>query len=182
MNSTNSLALILISVGMFFLFTRPMYASLSTILTQKQGYGETLEKVRSINELQKALSSQLGKLSAEEKEKVATLLPDSANITKFVSDVDAVASRHGISIDAVSYAETNKDSSASVSEGTVPEEFSSMTLDLSFSADYADIKAFVSDLERSLRIIDIRSISSDTGKAGIYKYKVVAEIYWLKSN
>lgn len=180
MNSTNSLALILISVGMSFLFTKPMYASLSAALAEKDGYEDTLEKVRSINELQKTLSNQLSKLSAEEKGKVATLLPDSADITKFVADVDAVASRHGISIEAVSYTETNKDASASVSEGVVPEEFSSMSVDLSFAADYADMKSFVSDLEKSLRIIDIRSISSDAGKAGIYKYKVTAEIYWLK--
>ena len=48
-----------------------------------------------------------------------------------------------------------------------------------FASSYDNLKKFLSDIESSLRLIDIRSIDFNLSDKGIHNYKVTTEIYWL---
>lgn len=182
MNNTSSISLIFIAAGMLFFFGKPMYADIVDLQVKQAGYEDALAKVLAINDTTKELNSKINNLSEEDKQKIETLIPDSSDMTKLIADIDTVAARYNILIDDISYAGSNADAAASPSEAKVPVSYSSALINFGFSANYDNLKIFLSDLEKSLRIIDIRSIQFSQTESGQYNYKVSAEIYWLPSD
>lgn len=182
MNRTNSIALGLIAIGIFYFLTKPMIASLADLSAKKDEYQTALDKLNSLEELKKTLSDKMNSLSDEQKQELQTLLPDDPGTVKLVSDIDSTASKYGISIDKISTAPVNSDSAASVADAAPAKNYNSELINFSFSADYPHLKSFLNDLESSLRLVDIRYIELNTGnKGGVNDYKVSAEIYWLNS-
>jgi len=179
MNNTNSIALILISCGLFFFFGKPMIADLSDLLAKKAEYTDALAKINSIQETTSSLTTKLNALSDTEKSQIQVLLPGKPDTVKFISDIDSAASKQGISIDNISYNNVNTDTSGSVAGAPPPNDYSSMMLNFSFASDYPHLKAFLTDLESSLRLMDIRQVSLAVGEKGVFTYRVSAEIYWM---
>ena len=182
MNSLNSIFLIFISIGGFFFFTKPMLADLSALSDKKTEYQSSLEKLNSIEEIQKGLTEKLDSLGASEKEKLETLLPDSPGSVKLAADIDGMASRHGISVDKISYTKKNDDQGQSIAGAPAGKTFQSTMLTFSFTSDYSHLKNFLSELESSLRLLDLRSIDLTVGEKGVYNYNLSAEVYSLNSN
>lgn len=180
MNNTNSTAILLISVSLFFFFTKPMLASLTDLLAKKDEYQNTLDKLNQIEDIKKNLTDKINGLSDQEKKNLQVLLPDGPETTKLVADIDGKASKHGISIDKISYGEINRDQGQSVSEGAPPPVYQSELLGFEFTTDYSHLKDFLADIESSLRLIDIRSVDVNQAEKGINnRYRINAEIYWL---
>ncbi len=179
MNSFTSLFLIFLSAGAFFFFTKPSLADLSALNAKKSDYEATLKKLSSIAEIEKSLIEKMNSLPEESRAKLGILLPDSPSMVKLVSDIDATAARHGISLDQISYLRSNNDAGASVATAVAPRTYQSTTLNFSFTADYDHLKGFLNDLEANLRLLDVRSIDINGGAKGVYDYKISAEVYSL---
>lgn len=179
MNTTNSTAILLISVALFFFFTKPMISNLNDLLSKKDEYQSALDKINSIEELKKNLTDKINGLSDQEKKNLQIILPDAPGTTALIADIDAKASKHGISIDKIQYSPVNNDASQSVSDAAPAKIYSSMLVGFTFTADYTHLKDFLSDVESSMRLIDIRSVDLQQNEKGISTYKVDAEIYWL---
>jgi hypothetical protein len=58
--------------------------------------------------------------------------------------------------------------------------FGIATLGFSVTASYKTFKNFLGDLERSLRIIDVKTLSFSAGDKDQYEYNLEINSYWLK--
>ena len=180
MNSTNSIALIVLATGIFFFFTKPELALLSDTLSKKQEYQDALVKINSIEQIKSGLSDKLNSLSDSDKSEIQTLLQDSLGQVRLVSDIASVASKNAISIGDISFASVNDDSASSVSGAAPSKDYKSSLVSFSFTSDYAHLKSFLTDLESSMRLIDVRNIDIASNQKGVYSYKISAEVYYLQ--
>ena len=57
---------------------------------------------------------------------------------------------------------------------------SSAAISFSVSASYETLKLFLSDLARSLRLVDIESLSFTAAERNLYDYQITLRTYWLK--
>ena len=89
-----------------------------------------------------------------------------------------MARKFGIPIGGFNASATDE-KSAVIGESEAP--YGTLTLSFNVTASYTTFLAFMRDLERSLRILDISSIkfgASDTSQ--VYDYEVTIKTYWLK--
>jgi Tfp pilus assembly protein PilO len=117
-------------------------------------------------------------VSAEDMANLLKLLPDNIDNVRLIIDIDEMAKAHGLPIGGFK-AETSADTSKVI--GASKANYGTLTLSFSVSANYNAFLAFMKDLERSLRILDITSINfnaSDT--RSVYDYSVTIKTYWLK--
>ena len=182
MNITNSFALILISLGLFFLLGKPAFSNISALKTEKQEYRTAIEQINLFENKKNELITKLNNIPASDRQRIETFLPTKERIIRLITDIDGIASKHGISIASADSGEPRTDLSRSVSELPEQKIYNSKTIDITFSSDYANLIKFLVDLEKSLRIIDVRSITFGQGTdfSSVYNYKVSLEVYWLK--
>jgi Tfp pilus assembly protein PilO len=185
MNNTNSLALILVASALFFFFGKPVFSEISIVQSEIEGYKSSIGQVNMLTAKKDELLLKLNSISGEDRKRVETFLPIKEGMIRLIADIDGVAARHGISISGVSFSETNNDVSSSVIGAPEPKPYQSSTINLSFSSNYQNFKQFLNDLEKSLRLIDIRSIElsqpSEVLNPDVYQYKISAEVYWIKN-
>ena len=112
-----------------------------------------------------------------------TFLPTNDGIIRLIADIDGVASRHGITIASADSGQVRTDLSRSVAALPESKPYDSRIIDITFSSSYDDLMDFLLDLEKSLRIIDIRVIDFTEPAPGakLTQYKVSLEVYWLKN-
>jgi len=91
-----------------------------------------------------------------------------------------MASRHGISIRSVKVTTGAAENAGLI---VLPEDgrvFERATVSFDFVSNYGNFTRLLADIEKSLRIMNIKSISFQTGESGLYNYQVSVETYWLK--
>ncbi len=184
MNNTKALALILISFGLFFFMAKPLFNSISVLQKQKQEYRAAIDRVRQVEEKRDKLLTKLNDIPALEKARVESFLPTEDEVVRLMADIDAIASKYGISIEEIKSGPANFDAARSTSEAPRERPYNSKLLSFSFSSDYQNLAGFLIDLEKSLRIIDIRSIEFSQGSdsESVYRYRVDAEVYWVNKS
>jgi len=99
-----------------------------------------------------------------------------------------LAGRHGMALQNVTLSNptevANKGAIGAIGSGR--QKFNSLTLKFATHGTYADFKGFMEELERSLRIVDLASLSlqeADNNQAGQeprYRYDITIRTYWLK--
>ena len=183
MGTTNSLALILISLGLFFLVGKPAFSDISRFQAEKQEYTDAIEQINSFESKKDELLTKLNNISPEDRQKMETFLPTKEGIVRLIADIDGIAAKRGIGIESANIVESKTDISRSVSEAPQAEIFGSKTIDITFASNYDALINFLNDLEKSLRVIDVRAINFSQGAelTTVYHYRVSLEVYWLKN-
>ncbi len=177
MSPTSAISYIIVAFSVVYAFTLPAFRDLSLLLDEKAAFAGMVAKASEIEERKNTLLAEFNKISASDIKKIETLIPTSLNFVKLVADIDSVASRHGISIRQISSAD-NSASAGSIEEAENNNGYKSATIGFEFMASYEDFNNFMNDLERSLRILDIKSVKVSSGDKGIYKYEVSLDTYW----
>jgi Tfp pilus assembly protein PilO len=163
-----------------YIFIYPSVGNLTALLEEKQKYESSLETVNNIETKKEELLTKFNQISADDKKEIETVLPSSLNLLRLVSDIDAVAAGRGISIKSITSKETASPAAASAEEAKPQKPYNSSIIGFSFTTSYAEFKNFLNDLEKSLRILDIRSVKITPKESGVYDYSVEFETYWLK--
>lgn len=180
MSSISIIAYVILTLSIGYAFVYPSFGDINQLLEQREKYLASLETVSNIENKKEELLTELNAIPEIDRESVETILPDSLNFVKLISQIDAVASRYGISIKDISSIETAQAAGSSIENAEAPKTYSSAIIGFSFDASYEQFNAFMDDLESSLRILDIRSAKLTTAEGGTYSYHVEFETYWLK--
>lgn len=180
MSSISIIAFIVLTLSVGYAFIYPSFNNINGLLDQKQNYLDSLDTVSNIENKKDELLTKLNEISEEDRKDIETILPSSFNFVKLISQIDSVASRYGISVDAVTSQEVGSAIGNSIENAEAPKTYSSAIVGFAFKSSYDQFNAFLLDLERSLRILDIKSVRLETSDTGVYSYRVEFETYWLK--
>jgi hypothetical protein len=119
---------------------------------------------------------------------LTTFLPDSADNVGVILDLNALAARSGIALSNItmnpngdSAAATEGDTSMTgtlLSSNTNP--VSSVDMSLSAVGTFSALQEFLTGIEKSARLLDVRSLSVTNSNTGVYTYKIVLRLFWLQ--
>ncbi|MDO8548321.1 MAG: hypothetical protein Q7R71_01460, partial [bacterium] len=98
-----------------------------------------------------------------------------------IIDINNIASRRSLSLKDVQLGAVSDSRSArnDLSGGPSGDAVSSATIGFSVNASYDNMLAFLADLEHSLRIIDVQSLSFTAGASNAADYAFSIRTYWL---
>lgn len=180
MKTSTSIILILVAVGLTYTFVMPQYQKSKALRAEAQEYENVLDNVNSLVETRDRLLDQYQDFPKSEVAKLAKVLPDNTDVVRLAKDLDSMAARYGISIKNIQVAPTTDDNASAIIQSEAAPTYQKSTITVTFLSDYPNFKRFVADIEKGLRITDIRSVSFQTGESGIYEYRISIDTYWLK--
>lgn len=168
---------LLVSLGLFFGYVDPKYDDIKELQAEDKEFSEALERARDLEEIQSQLNSKYNSFSPDNLERLNKLLPDSVNNVRLILDIDKIASTYNLRTRDLRLEES---ASGGVVVGSDGREFETATLTFSVEATYETFLQFLLDLESSLRVIDIVSLSFQASEDNIYTFTTNIETYWLR--
>lgn len=172
------------SVALFFLYTKPTYDGMQGQQEQIKQYDLALDKASELQQLKQSLLSRYNSFNPNDIDRLHKLLPDHVDNVRLVLDLDTLAGKHGVALQNVVISKS--DSGTQGEENVVGpslQQYGTLTLGFSTSATYPQFVTFLTDLEQSLRIVDIIGLKMDAvGGTGepVYRFDITLRTYWLK--
>lgn len=179
------------SLAIFFLYTKPTYDSVKVLLAQNAQYDQALERAAQLQSLKQSLLSKYNAFDPADIDRLHRLLPDHVDNVRLVLDFDNLARKHSLAIQNVVVGRETKEGSApgKPTSGDViggsSKSYDSLTLKFSTQGTYSGFVTFMQDLQSSLRIVDLSSltlalIGDKQAAEPLYRYDVTIRTYWLK--
>ncbi|MBI2030213.1 type 4a pilus biogenesis protein PilO [Candidatus Kaiserbacteria bacterium] len=176
--------------AIFFLYTKPSYDTITEQQTKIAQYDQALDKAAQLQQLKQALLSRYNAFDPNDVDRLQKMLPDHVDNIGLILDLNSLASQHGMSLENVDVTNTGSaatdSTSASATIGSNQQDYESLTLRFTTHSTYPNFETFMRNLEASLRIVDLVSLSittgggSGVGGATLYQYQVTIKTYWLK--
>ena len=182
MKNNTAIILLLLSVGLFYAFTNSQYQEVKKLYALSSEYQNVLQNASRIAELRDQLLITYEALPAAEIERINKVLPDSIDTVRLALDLDVLASRYGISIKDIQTA--TKAGAADASLIVLSEHagaYEKATISFSFVSNYRNFMLMLADIQKSLRIMDVKSISFQTSESSLYNHQISVDTYWLKT-
>lgn len=180
MSGISIIGYLILTVSIGYAFLYPAMGELNGLTAEKEKYEASLEMAGNIESKKNELLTEFNNISPEDKKDIETIMPSSLNFVRLVSQIDSVAAKHGISIGKITLKE-NDVSVGETIEGASPQKpYQSSTVGFSFVSSYEKFNDFQGELEKSLRILDVRSVKIKAEEKGVYSFSVEFETYWLK--
>ena len=179
MKHNTAIVLLLLSIGLFYTFTNSQYREAKELSALANEYQSVLKNISQIVELRDSLLATYATIPVVEIDRMNKVLPDNIDTVRLALDLDSMAARYGISIKNIqTILGTNRNANLIV----LPEyesDYETATIMFGFVSSYYNFMRFLADIEKNLRIMDIKSITFQTSDSGFYDYQVSAETYWL---
>lgn len=183
MKSLIPILFVVIAVGIFFAYINPTYTSLKSVRAEVRTYDQALTRSRELQSVRDSLLARYNTFSQDNLSRLAHLVPDTIDNVRLILDLDNMASNYGMHLRNVSL-NSNASAAARTAGGQIGEgnaHYDYVTLSFSVSANYDTFRAFLADLESSLRLVDVETVSFSSTPTGIYDYTIGIKTYWLKS-
>lgn len=169
-----------VAVALLFMYSLPQYEVLKTKQAEKATYENALAQGAEILALKEDLRVQYDSFSQEDRLKLQKMLPDEADTVGSILETDDIASQNGVVITSVSDVPQATDSRGEV---VGQDNVSRSRASYQVSSDYQSFVTFITELERSLRVTDISSLSFSAGdeEAGssLIDFSLDTNTYWL---
>lgn len=180
---------ILVSLGIFFFYTKQTYDSTASTRTQLAEYDQALVKAAELQQRKEALLQKYNQFTPEELDRLQKFLPDHVDNVRLILDLDNIATRRGMALQNVAVEKPGGPNDISQTAiGTISsskQKYDTLTTSFTTQGTYASIQQLLMDLETSLRLIDI--VSFDMAPTGLklgsepqYTFKITMRTYWLK--
>ncbi len=180
MKNNTAIILLFLSVGISYSFTNSQYQDVKELQALSNKYSETLENAAAIVELRDRLLVTYKSMPQADIDRINKALPDKMDTVRLALDLDGMASRYGVTIKSV---QTSTEASSDPNSVVLPENagvYDKAIVTFNFISNYENFTQLVTDLEKNLRIMDIKSLSFQAAESGLYEHHVSVETYWLK--
>lgn len=165
-----SLVFIATAVAIFFVWTNRYLKDIGELNERKNEYDYILERDKEIKSIRDEKIANLKSVSQENLDKLNKLLPSKVENIKLIIDMTDIINRRGLSIKSID---------AKGSSETGSGEIKTASLDFSVESSYETFLLFLEDMEKSLRLMDIKSLSlTPTDKVNLYNFNVKAVTFW----
>jgi Tfp pilus assembly protein PilO len=179
MKNSSSFTLLLLSVGLFYTFISPHYDKVKMYRSQSAQYKDILANVTMLTEKRQDLEAKYANTPEAEIAKLEKILPPNVDTVTLAMTLDTIAAKYGISIKSVRTTERTSDGTTIV-QNAGNKAYQPVLVTFAFTSDYDDFRGFMDDLEKSLRILDVKTLNFTTSDTGEYSFQVEIETYWLK--
>jgi hypothetical protein len=182
MRNIISIIFVIAALAIFGLFINPRYAAIRALRAEAQSFDSALERSKELIGIRDALLSRYNAFPSENIARLNTLLPNSIDTVRLIIDINTLASKYGMSLSAINIGVPDEAAGNSNALGPSGKDFGVLTLSFNVTTSYDRFRALLSDLEQSLRLIDVTSVdfTAPTQGVGLTIYSVTVATYWLK--
>ncbi len=191
------IVLIGIAIGVFAVFTNPLYSDIKAIRVKAASYNQALANSKALESERDKLTQKYNAFNPEDRARLQKLLPQNIDNIRLILEIEQLALPYGMTLKNVKYNTTSEEEEEGGLSGAGTKEYSHSDygvwdLEFSTTGTYNNFLNFVRDLESNLRIVDIATVefSSDTdlrqgpgnalgGEAYRYDFKI--KTYWLRN-
>jgi Tfp pilus assembly protein PilO len=170
------------AIGLFVLYTNPVYQDIKALTGEVAAYDEALNRSQELRAVRDELLAKRNTFPPAGVQKLERMLPDNVDNIRLIIDINNIAARHNLSLGNVQLGEVTR-ASGSPSAGAVGasgEAVGSVSVGFSVAANYDSFLRFLADLEHSLRLIDVESLSFSISPEGLPTYSFNIRTYWLQ--
>jgi hypothetical protein len=196
MKNTLAVLLILSSIGIFYFIVIPAYGEIQTLRDTKAGYDQALSHSQEAQGVRDAVETKYNNMPAADLKRLESFLPNSIDNIRLIIEIDKVAGRYNMSLSDAKVNLIKEAAAETIGESTAPTiAYGTGKLDFSVTGTYEAYISFLKDLEQSLRLINVTSVSlsgvtsgvpgaapaaAPAGAQDVYTYKTSLNTYWLK--
>ena len=188
-----SVAGLVVAGGIFFLFTQPTYDAVKVLGLEIGEYNQALNKASELQQIKQSLLARYNAFNSADVDRLHKMLPDHVDNVRLVLDLDNLASRNGMALQNVIISNplSEAGSAGAISAiGGGRQKYDSLTLKFATRGTYQNFVTFFQELETSLRVVDLVSLSLEREIASqseirsetepIYRYDMTIRTYWLR--
>lgn len=178
------LLLVATAVGLFFVFTNAQYLEFKTLLAQRNEYASALGQYNTLEQRRVALVAQKDAVLPANSERLQKIIPDNVDNIRLFLDMQGIAARFRMGVANIRVGDSPASAANSPTSSIGPSDSRSGTITLSFSttASYENLISFLKEIERSLRIVEIKSIDFKIGTVpNSYQVSIAINTFWLNS-
>jgi len=175
---------IVLAIGLFYTFINPHYEKVRSLSKEAGEYREALTKADELRAVRDNLLTQYNSIPSEDVMKLKRIIPDSVNTVKLVTDLDDIAGKYGITIRNISVTQEEVDNSIGVTDANTSKPYGTTIITFKFVTTYNNLISYLQDIERSLQLVDVTSVTFSSGASTnqTYDYTVSIQTYWLKQD
>jgi len=164
--------LIIIAVALFFTYIDPTYETVKELRAEQATFDGALDRSKELIAVRDQLLSKYNSFSTNDLKRLEKLLPNHVDSVRLIIDIDSIAALYGLRIQDVGV--------STVEDGEKSQPLGIVNLSFSVEAPYNTLKQFLTDIENSLRVLDVTSISFSASEVDLTKYNIAIKTYWLK--
>jgi hypothetical protein len=172
------LLLIGISIGLFIWYINPTYQETGALRDEGQQYSLALGRAREAGVKRDELISRYNTFSSDDINRIQKILPDHVDNIKLAVDINSIAAKYGSGIRNVKIDESSSNPAGTV--GIDQKAYGTLAMSFGVTMPYENFLRFLTDLEQSLRLSDVSSVTFDSTDLSAYQYNVNIKTYWLK--
>lgn len=179
MKALTAIILIAASIGLFFFQINPNYSDVKVLRAQSGQYDHALDVAEELKKIRGELATKLASFSEEELVSLEHFMPEQLDTVRIILDIDGIASMHNIQLKEIKTSEGVKPAPGAANQPQTI--YSTTAVSFSFTTAYNNAQLFIRDLERSLRLVDVSSVSikPTAGKGGGYDFSMTLNTYWV---
>lgn len=179
-----AITMIIAAVFIFFGPTRGAMAGADPLKVERDDLLEARENVKQIQAKREALASQYNSFRSPDLDKLQKMLPRHVDNVRLAIDIDNMASNVGMALKNIDIRAVDTDGSSSETTRTNSDGSVLSNLDFRFtvSGSYGSLKILLSDLARSVRIVDVTELSFSSADQDLFDFDIGLRTYWLTDN
>ena len=167
--------IIIISGLVFFMATKPLLDLVAKDKVDMDKKASAVQSLTSYKALFDIKNSDYGSVDPVDIKSLSTMPPDGIDNVKLIIDINQIAVKHNLNIKNI-VIKTGDNATV----GPDSRSYGLVAIDFSVSTSYKVFQDFLHDLETSLRLIDVASLSFSAGVQDQYDFNLEANAYWLK--
>ncbi len=183
---------LLVAFGLFFWYVQPTYmVNIKTLQATIASQKVTSTTIGKYSQQEKLLEQKQKDISSSNISRLSKMLPEKNNTAHFLLNINALALRSGFVISKFNI-ESSAGGAQNGAMGAKQKSYETFVLGISGKGNYGSFRQFLDGLERSLRLVDVTSLSiranvqaETTGtkkqKISPYNYLLKLQIYRLPS-
>lgn len=161
----------------FFYFTSPVLEEIDALKLRKTELVLALDSANELKKRQDELINRDNAIDPADRKKVEEFLPNNIDNVRLIIDINDIAKKYGLTVRTPNIVKEEAKEQAKAGSQSVE---NSAVISFSVSGSYEILKLFLSDLARSLRIVDVESLSFTANDKNLYDYQISLRTYWLK--
>lgn len=185
MKSLTSLILIIIAGAVGYVYTWPQWQKIQALNERQAELTDALERAEQIDLIKRDLEVKYDTIALEDTKRINRVVPEKFEPIKLIADINDLAARYSLVVRGTTFAEESPDSSRGVVKDVAPvAPYKIVTLSFGTSGQYRSLYSFISDLEKSLQLMDIKKVSiapaqDSESSRGALDITLTLDTYWM---
>lgn len=164
MKSYSPFILIAISIAIYFVYISPAYKNVQTLRVDSSRSELVLQTAKDIVVKRDNLLTQYNNISPDSIKQLKVAIPEKFNSISLLSYINSIVSRYGMSLKDIKVSSANSGTEGIGGPKVIVSPYKTSTIGFSVSGTYRQFLSLLGDLQSSLYLFDVTSLSIKTGE------------------